>query len=144
MNKIFAILIVAVCAIACNNSSASHEDTSAFDAAYPELYSSLNLPEFRRGSLTDVSGSDLGVKNQHTILIMTDDSPSYVRDFIHPEMAKLGWRDLNARKRLSEISEDDLYFASYVKGPNKYDVNAAATNSGQTKIRITLSVFNEN
>lgn len=119
-------------------------DTTAFDAAYPAMYQELSLPEYRRGTLKSVDGKTEGVKTVHTITIESEDSPSYLRDFFHPNITKLGWRDLNSRKRLSDIDKSDLYFATYVKGRNKVDINSSALPKGGSKTRIVLSIFGAN
>ena len=118
-------------------------DTSAFDAAYPALYKELSLPEYRRGTLKNVEGKNEGVKTIHAITIESEDSPSYLRDFFHPNIIELGWRDLNSRKRLSDIDKSDLYFASYVKGRNKIDINSSALPKGGSKTKIILAVFGD-
>lgn len=139
----FVIVFVTLLLASCKSDS-DKIDTSAFDSAYPAMYQELSLPEYRRGTLKSVDGSTEGVKSVHTITIESDDSPSYVRDFFHPNIMKLGWRDLNSRKRLSDIDKSDLYFASYVKGRNKFDINSSALPKGGSKTRIVLSVFGGN
>ncbi len=129
----------------CKNTAGSDPATAAFDAAYPASYQELSLPEYRRGKLESVTGKDQGVKTVHNVVIISNDPPTYVRDFIGPAMQDLGWRALNARKRLSsDISEDDLFFESYVKGTNKYEINASTIPTGETKIKIALSTFKSN
>ncbi len=145
MKNIFILVFILGAFFSCKtDDSAGNTDVSQFDNAYPPMYSSLSLPEFRRGTLESVSGKTEGVKNVHTITILTDDSPVYVKNFIEPELLKLGWKSLNAGKRFADIAPDDLYFEAYVNGTNKYEINAATTPSGKTKIKIALAVFTKN
>lgn len=146
MKYMFLLSTILLVFSSCKNQGSAANDTGVeFDSAYPEIYSNLGLPQFRRGTLESVTGKNEGVKTTHNVVIITDDDPNYVRDFIEPAMKELGWRDLNSRKRLSSsISDDDLFFASYVKGTNKFDINASTTPIGKTKIKIALSVFGSN
>lgn len=138
-----SVLFLALLMGSCKN-EASSADTKAFDDAYPAMYSDLNLPEYRRGILSSVATKDEGLKTVHTIIIDSDDTPSYVRDFYHPNITKLGWRDLESGKRLKDIDTRDLYFTSYVKGKNKVAINSSARPQGGSKTKITLSVFSPN
>ncbi|WP_235295720.1 hypothetical protein [Portibacter marinus] len=115
-----------------------------FDAAYPAMYTDLGLPQYRRGTLQNVTGKDEGVKTVHTFTVVSEDPPSFLREFFSENMKALGWRDQNARRQLSEIHEDDLYFAKYVKGRNKLDISSSALPEGGSKTRVTLSVFGSN
>jgi len=135
-----SVLFLALLMSSCKNAD-SKVDTSAFDAAYPAMYSDLNLPEYRRGTLTRTSTTDEGLKTVHTIVIDSDDNPEYVREFYHPNIIKLGWRDLESGKRLTTIDKSDLYFTKYVKGKNKIDINSSARPQGGSKTKIVLSVF---
>lgn len=148
MKYFFLFLALTLALSSCKDNAhgaGSSSNTAAFDAAYPAVWSDLNLPEFRRGTLDGVTGKTEGVKTTHSVVITTDDSPIYVREFIEPAMEDLGWRSLQARKRLSkDISDDDLFFAAYVKGTNKLDINASVLPTGKTKIKIALAVFGSN
>lgn len=148
MRKTFFIIILAVSAIAisCNNDNNSNvQGEDPYAAAYPDMYKSLGLPEYRSGRVESVTGKDEGVKMVHNVIIISNDSPKVISAMITSKMAELGWTDQQARRRISkDISDDDLFLASYVSGTNKFEINAASTPSGETKTRITLSVFNQN
>ena len=137
------LLLVAACQNKGAADSAPAQDK--FDAAYPEMYSSLGLPEYRKGNIQDISGKTEGVKTEHTIIIMAPDSPRVLNAYYTDALTNLGWRDLKARRRISQnISDDDLYMASYIKGVNRLDINGSSTKTGETKLRVTLAVFQEN
>ena len=125
----------------CKQGGESNKAGSEFDPAYPEVYTALNLPEYRKGSLMDVSGKSEGVKTDHNILINTDESPRLIGAYINEEMEKLQWNKVPVKRSLSKISEDDLYYATFSKGTNRFHVNAATTPDGSTKLRIILSTF---
>ncbi|GLR16260.1 hypothetical protein [Portibacter lacus] len=140
---ITSVFFIYLFSVSCNNSGEAKIDTSAFDAAYPEMWTELGLPQYRRGTLKGVEGINEGVKTIHSFTIESDDPPSFLREFFQPNIKDLGWKDLQARRRISDIHEDDLYFASYVKGKNKLEINASALPQGGSKTKIKLSVFNK-
>lgn len=144
--KISLYILAAIAFIGLSSCDSGSNETKAdqFDAAYPQMYTSLGLPQYRRGELLNVTGKDEGVKTVHTFTIVSEDPPSYLREFFAPNMEKLGWKDLRARRRLSDIHEDDLYFANYVKGPNKFEISSSALPEGGSKTRINLAVFSSN
>lgn len=143
----YILFLFALCTltISCNSNNGGSASTKndGFESAYPKMYTDLGLPQYRRGTLESVTGGDEGVKTKHLIQISTEDGPLEIQKFIEPAMKDLGWRDTNARRRLSDIAPEDLYYAKFIKGLNKFDVNAATTPSGKTKLKITLSTFNQ-
>jgi len=144
MKSVFFTFFVLILGMSsCGEKSTAVAD-DGFSTAYPKMYTDLGLPQYRRGTLKHVTGKDEGVKDVHTFTIDSDDPPSYLRDFFAPHMQELGWRDLKARKRLSDIHEDDLYFGSYVKGKNKFEVSSSSVPTGGSKTRISLIVFTSN
>ena len=138
-------LLMLVSACQNNGGADSAPVQDKFDAAYPEMYSALGLPEYRKGNIQDISGKTEGVKTEHNIVIMAPDSPRVLNAYYTKALTELGWRDLKSRKRISQnISDDDLYMASYVKGVNRIDINGSSTKTGETKLRVTLAVFQAN
>ena len=68
-------LLMLVSACQNNGGADSAPVQDKFDAAYPEMYSALGLPEYRKGNIQDISGKTEGVKTEHNIVIMAPDSP---------------------------------------------------------------------
>ena len=139
----FFVLLLIIGLASCGDKTPAVSD-DGFDAAYPKMYTDLGLPQYRRGTLKHVTGKDEGVKDVHTFTIDSDDPPSFLRDFFAPHLKEQGWKDLRARRKLSDIHEDDLYFGSYVKGKNKFEVSSSSVPTGGSKTRISLIVFTSN
>lgn len=146
MKRILYICSILLLIGACKNSTSGVESKDdPFASAYPEMYKSLNLPEYRVGTVQNVTGKTEGPKVTHNLVIMTSDAPPVIKEFFDPKMKADGWQETNARRFVSsDVSDSDLYLTQYLKGANKFDINAATTPSGETKLRISLSVFTSN
>jgi len=111
------------------------------DFDYPDLYKSLDLPEYQDASVIGLGRQNESLKDGLKIFLESDADSAKLRAYYESKMTELGWEleeSIAVQKMRERNMLDQIPFSGvFKKGDMTYQVFTTRI-SGKTKINITL------